>query len=91
MYRRNSSAVRETQYSVGTGPTTGGYKDIRNFSGLYWDSEGLIVPFEIAGQHNPGRGKEPCFVQATNELRIRRLPNAINSRQYQEASEEALP
>ena len=38
------------------------------------ESEGFIVPIEIVGQHNPGRGKEPCFVRATEERRIRGLP-----------------
>jgi len=38
------------------------------------ESEGFIVPTEIAGQHNPGRGKEPCFVHATEERRIEGLP-----------------
>ena len=38
------------------------------------ESEGFKVPFESAGQHNPGRGKEPCFVRATEERRIRGLP-----------------
>ena len=37
------------------------------------ESEGFIVPFETEGQHNPGRGKEPCFVRATKELRIEGL------------------
>ena len=38
------------------------------------ESEGFIVPFESEGQHNPGRGKGPCFVHATEERRIRGLP-----------------
>lgn len=38
------------------------------------ESEGCIVPFEFEGRHNPGRGKGPCFVQATEERRIRGLP-----------------
>jgi hypothetical protein len=38
------------------------------------ESEGLIVPIESAGQHNPGRGKGPCFVRATKGRRIRGLP-----------------
>jgi len=38
------------------------------------ESEGFKVPFESAGQHNPGRGKGPCFVRATEERRIRGLP-----------------
>ncbi len=79
MYRKKNSAVRETQYGEGTGLTTDGYKDIRNFIRPYWESEGFIVPFEAKGQHNPGRGKGPYFVQATNERRIRRLQYAINS------------
>ncbi|RPI72858.1 MAG: hypothetical protein EHM38_01305 [Geobacteraceae bacterium] len=40
----------------------------------YRESEGFIVPFESEGQHNPGRGKEPCFVHATEEWRRRGLP-----------------
>ena len=28
MFRKNNSAVRETQYGGGTGPSTGGYKEI---------------------------------------------------------------
>ena len=38
------------------------------------ESEGFILLLEIEGQHNPGRGKEPCFVRATEERRIRGLP-----------------
>ena len=52
---------------------------IRKSFGPYWESEGFIVPFEAKGQHNPGQGKGPYFVQATKEWRIRRLRNAINS------------
>ena len=46
----------------------------RKRSGLRRESEGFIVPTEIAGQHNPGRGKEPCFVHATEARRTRGLP-----------------
>ena len=46
----------------------------RKRSGPGRESEGFIVPFEIEGQHNPGLGKEPCFVRATEERRIRGLP-----------------
>lgn len=46
----------------------------RNRSGPRRESEGFIVPFEAVGQHNPGRGKGPCFVHATEERRIRGLP-----------------
>ena len=45
----------------------------RNRRGLERESEGFIVPFEIKGQHNPGQGKEPYFVHATKERRVRRL------------------
>lgn len=46
----------------------------RNRGGLHWESEGFIVPLEGKGQHNPARGKEPCFVYATEERRRRGLP-----------------
>jgi len=46
----------------------------RKRSGCRRESEGFIVPFESEGQHNPRRGKEPCFVHATEEQRIRGLP-----------------
>ena len=46
----------------------------RKRSGPRRESEGFIVPFESEGQHNPGRGKEPCFVRATEGRRIRGLP-----------------
>ena len=39
----------------------------RKRSGPRRESEGFIVPFEIEGQHNPGRGKGLCFVHATEE------------------------
>ena len=43
----------------------------RNRFGLLWKSEGRIVPFENKGQHNPVRGKGPCFIHATDERRVR--------------------
>ena len=46
----------------------------RKRSGCWRESEGFIVPIEFAGQHNPERGKEPCFVRATEVRRIRGLP-----------------
>ena len=46
----------------------------RKRSGCGRESEGFIVPIEIAGQHNPGRGKGPYFVCATEERRIEGLP-----------------
>ncbi len=45
----------------------------RNHTGLYRESEGFIVPFEDKGEHNPVRGKGPCFVNATKEWRRRGL------------------
>jgi hypothetical protein len=55
----------------------GGHRPLRirqrKRSGPRRESEGLIVPIETAGQHNPGRGKEPCFVRATEARRIRGL------------------
>jgi len=41
----------------------------RKLSGPRRESEGIIVPLEFEGQHNPGRGKGPCFVRATKERR----------------------
>src|SRR6266436_5768360 len=38
------------------------------------ESEGFTVPNAAQGQHNPGRGKGPCFVRATEGRRIRGLP-----------------
>jgi hypothetical protein len=29
------------------------------------ESEGVVVPLEGAGQHNPAQGKDPCFIDAT--------------------------
>lgn len=46
----------------------------RKRSGPRRESEGFIVPIESEGQHNPGRGKGPCFVRVTEEQRIRGLP-----------------
>lgn len=45
----------------------------RNRGGLNGESEGFKVPLEDKGQHNPVRGKEPCFVQVTEEWRERGL------------------
>ena len=39
----------------------------RNDDGLYWKSEGFILPFEGERQHNDTRGKEPYFIHATEE------------------------
>src|SRR5450759_5021096 len=56
----------------------GGHRSLRirkrKRSGPRRESEGFIVLTEFEGQHNPGRGKGPCFVCATEERRIRGLP-----------------
>jgi len=72
MLRKTGSPVLETRY--------GGVEEHqpvrirkRNRSGPYRESEGSIVPFEGVGQHNPVRGKGPCFVHATEEWRMRGL------------------
>jgi len=44
----------------------------RKRSGPREESEGFIVPSEAMGK--PSQGKGPCFVQATDERRIRGLP-----------------
>ena len=49
--------IRETEVAVGRGGSR----------------RGSIVPFEGLGQHNPARGKGPCFVRATEEWRMRGL------------------
>ena len=46
----------------------------RKRNGCRRESEGFIVPLEFEGQQNPERGKEPCFVHATEEQRIEGLP-----------------
>jgi len=45
----------------------------RSRSGRLRESEGFIVPFEGLGQHNPARGKGPCFVRVTEAWRMRGL------------------
>ena len=56
----------------------GGHRPLRirerKHSGPRRESEGFIAPLEAEGQHNPGRGKGPCFVRATKARRIRGLP-----------------
>jgi len=54
------------------------------------ESEGSIVPFENSGQHNPVRGKGPCFVHATKERRRGDCIHANNPGINQNAAEEAL-
>ena len=74
MWRKRHRAGRETHDGAGIEPATPAYKGYRNRQGPSWESEGFIVPVEGLGQHNPARGKGPCFVRATEERRIRGLP-----------------
>ena len=45
----------------------------RNGDGLCWKSEGFIVPFEGERQRNDTRGKEPCFIHATEEEKAKMI------------------
>ena len=73
MWRKMSSPVLETRCGDVGGTSTGVYKGDRSHDGPHRESEGFIVPFEGKGQHNPARGKGPCFVHATEEWRMRGL------------------
>jgi hypothetical protein len=74
MWRKRHRAGRETHDGAGVEPATEAYKEYRNRRGPSWESEGFIVPVEGLGQHNPARGKGPCFVHVFDEWRIRGLP-----------------
>ena len=67
------SPVLETRCGGAGGVPTEAYKENRNRRGPYRESEGSIVPFEVLGQHNPHRGKGPCFVHATEARKMRGL------------------
>ena len=73
MWRKIISPVLETRYGDAGGASTDAYKGDRNREGPHRESEGFIVPVEGMGQHNPTRGKGPCFVHATEEWRMRGL------------------
>ena len=73
MLWKMSSAVLETRPGDAGGASTAAYKGNRSRGGPWWESEGFIVPFEGLGQHNPTRGKGPCFVRATEVWRMRGL------------------
>jgi hypothetical protein len=49
----------------------------RSHKRLCWESEGFIVPQEGTGQHNPARGKGPCFVRATEEWRMQGIAGML--------------
>ena len=80
MWRKTGNPVLETHQSDAGGASTAVYKGDRSHGGLWWESEGSIVPFEDQGQHNPVRGKGPCFVHATEEWRIRGLQRCQQAR-----------
>jgi len=52
---------REISFDASLPLVTGQYKGNRNLDWSDEDSAGHIVPLEGMGQHNPTRGKEPCF------------------------------
>jgi len=80
----------------------GGYQPLhirkRNRSGLRRESQGFIVPIEIAGQHNPGRGKGPYPVQGRDSTLFTQPKSggsgdchvANHTDDDQDATEEAL-
>lgn len=73
MLRKTDCPVLETR-SVGWGDHQPLRIRQRKRSGPERESEGFIVPLAVQEQHKPGRGKEPCFVRATEGRRIRGLP-----------------
>jgi hypothetical protein len=73
MLRKTYCSVLETR-SAGWGDHHPLRIRQRKRSGPERESEGFIVLLETEGQHNPGRGKEPCFVRAPEGRRIRGLP-----------------
>jgi len=66
--RKIFNPVLETRYGDVEGHQPARIRK-RNRVGPYRESEGFIVPLEGMGQHNPARGKGPCFVHATKERR----------------------
>ena len=73
MFWKTHSPVLETRFRGWGGHRPLGIRQ-RKRRGLDRESEGFIVPRAGQGQPNPDRGKEPCFVCATEERRIRGLP-----------------
>ncbi len=68
MWRQRHRAGREAHGGAGAELATEAYKGNRNRQGPSWESEGCIVPFEGLGQHNPVRGKGPCFVHVIRRV-----------------------
>jgi hypothetical protein len=73
MYSKIGCPVLESQ-SGGRGGRRPSCIRQRKHAGPGWKSEGSIVLIEAEGQHNPRRGKGPCFVHATKGRRIEGLP-----------------
>jgi hypothetical protein len=70
---KRSSAVLEARHGDVREASTAANKLDRNRGGPWWESGRSKVPFESQGQHNPARGKKPCFIQPTEEWKIRGL------------------
>ena len=91
MLRKTGSPVLETRY--------GGVEEHqparirkRNRERAVAGVGGVHSTVEGAGQHNPARGKRPCFVHATKEWRMRGLQNMLTTpERHQDTAEEALP
>ncbi len=66
MSRKISCAGREIQFG-GIASQQSSISEERNDEWPYWKSEGFIVPIEGERQQNDTRGKEPCFIHATEE------------------------
>ena len=91
MLWKMSNPVLETRHGDAGGAPTAAYKVTRSRGGPWWESEGSIVPFEGQEQHNPARGKGPCFVRATKERRAMEIAERLSTPQYrQDATEGAL-
>ena len=73
MLRKMSSPVLETRCGEAGGASTAAYKGDRSRGGPYQESEGFIVSLEGLGQHNPARGKGPCFIHETEVWMMRGL------------------
>ena len=91
MWRKISSPVLETRWGDMEEEHQSMRIRRRNRVGPYRESEGFIVPLEGKGQQNPARGKGPCFVHATEALRVTEIAERLpTSKYHQDATEEAL-
>ena len=81
----------ETHHGDARGASPAAFKVDRSRGGLWWESEGSIVPVEGLGQHNPARGKGLCFVHATKGRRVMEIAERLTTPRYrQDATEGAL-